>query len=32
MNFVGVDLHKKIAVVCVVNQARQVLETRHLVV
>lgn len=30
MNFVGVDLHKKTAVVCVVNQARQVLETRRL--
>ena len=30
MNFVGVDLHKKTAVVCVVSQARQVLETRRL--
>ena len=30
MNFVGVDLHKKTAVVCAVNQARQVLETRRL--
>jgi hypothetical protein len=30
MNFVGVDLHKKTAVVCVMNQARQVLETRRL--
>ena len=30
MNFVGVDLHKKTAVVCVVNQTRQILETRRL--
>ncbi len=30
MNFVGVDLHKKTAVVCVVNQARQILATRRL--
>ena len=30
MNFVGVALHKKTAVVCVVNQARQLLETCRL--
>ncbi len=30
MNFVGVDLHKKTIVMCVVNQARQVLQSHRL--
>lgn len=30
MNFVGVDLHKQTITMCVVNQARQVLQTRRL--
>lgn len=31
MNFVGVDLHKRTIVVCVVNQTRQVLQNRRFV-